>query len=110
MTTQEIKLRLENGDKIILVSTTKNGYTDYYRFLSDGETAPCKGLRAITGGYFFDALNIIEIPKEIAVMNSKDDFYDVKDVIKKYLETLKTDLSDELHTVVGGVTKATRNE
>jgi hypothetical protein len=97
MNSTEIKERLNKGDQLIEVKTSsQRGYTEYIRFLSDGETAPIKCLRSKSlFGYCFtyEEANIIHIPQEIAVVNSTYEYYNVKEKIEKYLKALNLYLS-----------------
>lgn len=86
MNAQQIQERLENQDVILLVYTNSpNGYADYYRFLSDGRTVPCKSLRSLERKGIFNYSDIIEIPKSVAIMNHYSEYYHVKENIKTFL-------------------------
>ena len=85
MKATEILKRIKNGDRVIFVETgAKQGYTDYYRFLSDGETAPCKSLRSLERADKFDFSTIILIPQVVATMKHVNDWHEEKDAIRKY--------------------------
>lgn len=88
MTASEIKSRLEKKDQLIDMPTGLQNITSYIRFLSDGETAPLKSLRAKQfGGYdFHDKLNVIQIPSEIAICKDSYDFQEVKETVLNFIK------------------------